>query len=48
MDSEYIGILPKELEEVFGVREVWAFLLMLLPLPPGSRQVDKYEGLTCV
>ncbi|KAK3537395.1 hypothetical protein QTP70_008853 [Hemibagrus guttatus] len=34
---ECLGIPPEELEEVSGVRGVWASLLRLLPLRPGSR-----------
>ncbi|KAK3538164.1 hypothetical protein QTP70_032558 [Hemibagrus guttatus] len=34
---ERLGILPEELEEVFGEREVSASLLRLLPPRPGSR-----------
>ena len=33
---ERLGIPPEELEEVSGVREVWASLLRLLPPRPGS------------
>ncbi|KAI3355940.1 hypothetical protein L3Q82_004487 [Scortum barcoo] len=32
---ERLGIPPEELEEVSGVREVWASLLRLLPPRPG-------------
>ncbi|KAK3550678.1 hypothetical protein QTP70_002404 [Hemibagrus guttatus] len=33
---ERLGVPPEELEEVSGEREVWASLLRLLPLRPGS------------
>ena len=32
---ERLGILPEELEEVSGVREVWVSLLRQLPPRPG-------------
>ncbi|KAI3360205.1 hypothetical protein L3Q82_014514 [Scortum barcoo] len=32
---ECLGVPPEELEEVSGVREVWASLLRLLPPRPG-------------
>ncbi|KAI3376589.1 hypothetical protein L3Q82_016471 [Scortum barcoo] len=32
---ERLGVPPEELEEVSGVREVWASLLRLLPPRPG-------------
>ncbi|KAI3362358.1 hypothetical protein L3Q82_012665, partial [Scortum barcoo] len=34
---ERLGVPPEELEEVSGVREVWASLLSLLPPRPGPR-----------
>ncbi|KAI3354170.1 hypothetical protein L3Q82_018712 [Scortum barcoo] len=34
---ERLGVPPEELEEVSGVREVWASLLRLLPPRPGPR-----------
>ena len=34
---ERLGILPEELEEVSGKREVWVSLLRQLPLRPGPR-----------
>ncbi|KAI3377774.1 hypothetical protein L3Q82_008921 [Scortum barcoo] len=33
--EERLGVPPEELEEVSGVREVWASLLRLLPPRPG-------------
>ena len=36
--EERLGILPEELEEVSGEREVWVSLLRQLPLRPGPGQ----------
>ncbi|KAI3366585.1 hypothetical protein L3Q82_009201 [Scortum barcoo] len=36
-----LGVPPEELEEVSGVREVWASLLRLLPLRPAPDKADE-------
>ena len=41
---EHLGILPEELEEVSGVREVWESLLRQLPPRPGPDKQKKMDG----
>ena len=38
---ERLGILPEELEEVSGEREVWVSLLRQLPARPGTGLADE-------
>ncbi|KAI3354015.1 hypothetical protein L3Q82_018573 [Scortum barcoo] len=42
------GIPPEELEEVSGVREVWASLLRLLPPRPGQAEKDEKSKATSI
>ena len=41
LEWERLGILPEELEEVSGEREVWVSLLRQLPLRPGPNNVEE-------
>ena len=45
LDRERLRILPDELEEVSGVREVWASLLRQLPRRPGDPAPDKQKKM---
>ena len=39
---ERLGVPPEELEEVAGDRDIWVFLLKLLPTRPDPRRSGRY------